>query len=83
MKNGKNPTPTERQVTLSDIESELVKAAVAENQKAQQTADSVLASRLQPIRAAHKLAEGVRADFRPTKDGKSIVMVVFDEKAAK
>lgn len=78
-RNGKNPAPTERQVKLSDIEAELVKSAVAENQVAKQAADNALAQRLAPIRKQYKLAEGVRADFRPTKDQKSIVMVVFEE----
>jgi hypothetical protein len=78
-KNGKNPAPTERYIKLSEVEQELVKSAVAENQVAKQAADNALAQRLAPIRRQYKLAEGTRADFRPTKDQKSLVMVVFEE----
>lgn len=77
-RNGKTPAPTERYVELTEIEQELVRSAVAESQVAQQQVNAALAQRLAPIRRQHKLAEGVRADFRPTKDGKSLVMVVFE-----
>jgi hypothetical protein len=73
------PGLIERRINLSAIEGELVKSAVAEHNTARATADGALAQRLAPIRAEHKLGEGVRADFKPTTDGKSIVMVVFEE----
>jgi hypothetical protein len=77
-RNGKTPTPTERRIELSPIEQELVRVAVAENETAKAVADSALAGRLAPIRAHYKLPAGARADFRPTKDGKQIVMTVFE-----
>jgi hypothetical protein len=76
------PGVTEYQVDLSDIETELVRAAVDENVGAQRAADGALAARLAPIRAHHNLKDGTRADFRPSKDGKRMVMVVFEEKAS-
>lgn len=81
---GHNAPPlTERQVELSAIEAELVKSAVAENTTAKQAADAQLAQRLSPIRSQYKLGDGTRADFRPSKDGKKVVMVVFEPKEPK
>lgn len=81
---GQNPPAlVELMVELSAIEAELVKSAVAENTTAKQAADSQLAQRLSPIRAQYKLGEGTRADFRPSKDGKTVVMVVFEPKEPK
>lgn len=76
-----NGATVERRIELSPIEVELVQTAAAENNTAKQTADAALAKRLSVIRNAHSLDEGMRADFRPTKDGKSLVMVVFEPKA--
>lgn len=73
------PKLVERTVALTDIESELVRAAVAENQTAKQAIDAALAARLAPIRAHHNLKDGTRADFKIGKDGKGMDMVVHEE----